>query len=136
MNHWLLKTEPSVYSYDDLAKKGRDVWDGVGSALALKHIRAIRKGDELFIYHTGEERAVAGIARALCGPYPDPREENPRLAVFDLEPVRKLKKPVTLARIKADKTFADWELIRIGRLSVMPVSEPMWLRLLKLAGEK
>jgi predicted RNA-binding protein with PUA-like domain len=129
---WLLKTEPSDYPYADLERDGRAVWDGIASPLAQKHLRAIRTGDELLVYHTGREKAIVGLARAVSDPYPDPRD--PRLAVFDLEPLRRLPRPVTLAAVKADPAFAGWELVRMSRLSVMPVSEPVWRRLRTLSG--
>jgi len=130
---WLLKTEPDCYSWDDLMRDKRAVWDGVSNALALKHIRSMKKGDEAMIYHTGGERAVIGIAEVVAGPHADPKEEDERLAVVDLKPKRKLARPVTLDDIKADKTFAGWDLLRIGRLSVVPVPDAMWKRILELA---
>ena len=135
MAKWLLKTEPSTYSYDDLERERRAVWDGVSNPVALKHLRAIRKGDELLIYHTGDQKAVVGLARALSDPYPDPKAKDPKLAVVDLGPVRRLPQPVTLAAVKQQKAFADWELARLPRLSVMPVPETIWRRLLAMGGE-
>jgi len=135
MARWLLKTEPSTYGYDDLERERRAVWDGVSNPVALKHLRAIRKGDELFIYHTGGEKAVVGLARALSDPYPDPKAKDPKLAVVDLGPVRRLPRPVTLAAVKQQKAFADWELARLPRLSVMPVPDAIWRRLLEMGGE-
>jgi predicted RNA-binding protein with PUA-like domain len=135
MAKWLLKTEPSTYGYDDLERERRAVWDGVSNPVALKHLRAIRKGDELLIYHTGDEKAVVGLARALSDPYPDPKAKDPKLAVVDLGPVRRLPRPVTLSAVKQQKAFASWELARLPRLSVMPVPEPIWRRLLEMGGE-
>jgi predicted RNA-binding protein with PUA-like domain len=129
---WLVKTEPSEYPYADLEREGRAVWDGIANALAQRHLRAIRRGDELLVYHTGGEKAVVGLARAVSDPYPDPG--NPRLAVVDVEPRRRLPRPVTLAAIKADPAFAGWELVRMSRLSVMPVSDAAWARLRTMAG--
>jgi predicted RNA-binding protein with PUA-like domain len=129
---WLLKTEPSEYPYAALEREGRAVWDGIRNALAQRHLRAIRTGDELLVYHTGAEKAVVGVARAVSDPYPDP--QDPRLAVFDLEPRGRLPRPVTLAAIKADPAFAGWELVRLSRLSVMPVGDRAWRRLRTLAG--
>lgn len=131
MNRWLLKTEPSDYGYGDLEKAGKAVWDGVRNAVALKHLRAIRRGDEVLVYHTGDEKAVVGVARATSDGYPDPKDAA--LVVVDLEPVRRLKRPVTLAEIKADAAFAAWELVRLPRLSVTPVPEPLYRRLLAAA---
>jgi predicted RNA-binding protein with PUA-like domain len=135
MAKWLLKTEPSTYGYDDLERERRAVWDGVTNPVALKHLRAIRKGDELLVYHTGNEKAVVGLARAVSDPYPDPKGKDPKLAVVDLAPVRRLPRPVTLAAVKQQKAFAAWELVRLPRLSVMPVPEPIWRRLLEMGGE-
>jgi predicted RNA-binding protein with PUA-like domain len=130
---WLLKTEPSTYAFDLLEREGRTTWDGVRNPTALGHLRAITTGDEILIYHTGAEKAVVGVAKALTGAYPDPTAGDPRLVVVDLAPVRRLHAPVPLARIKADPAFADFALVRISRLSVMPVSGPQWKRLLALS---
>src|SRR2546425_12464049 len=100
---WLLKTEPDGYSWDDLVRDKKTAWDGVSNALALKHIRAMKKGDLALIYHTGDERAAVGVAEVASDPYPDPKEEDDRLVVVDLKPKKKLKQPVTLSDIKADK---------------------------------
>jgi predicted RNA-binding protein with PUA-like domain len=136
MSHWLLKTEPESYAWDDLVRDKKTAWDGVSNALALKHIRTIKKGDTALIYHTGGERAAVGIAEIVSAPYADPKEKDDRLVVVDLKPKKKLPRPVTLDEIKSDKAFAGWDLLRIGRLSVVPVPDPMWDRLLKLAKEK
>ncbi len=134
MAYWLLKTEPSTYSYGDLEREGRAVWDGVANAVALKHLRAMAPGDEAFVYHTGDERQIVGVARVLRAAYPDPRLADPRRVVVDLAPVRRLNRPVGLAAIKADPRFAGWELVRVARLSVMPVSRERWDAILGLAG--
>ena len=133
MARWLLKTEPDCYSWDQLVQDKKAVWDGVSNALALKHIRSMKKGDLALIYHTGNEKAVIGIAEIVSDPRPDPKEDDDRLAVVDLAPKKKLKQPVTLSDIKADPTFAGWELIRIGRLGVVPVPDAMWKRIEELA---
>src|SRR5450755_4399053 len=125
-NHWLLKTEPSTYSFTDLVSEKRAVWDGVANALALKHLRSMKRGDLAFIYHTGDERQIIGIAEVMSDPYPDPQENDPKLAVVDLKPRERLPRPVTLAEIKAKPEFRDFELVRMGRLSVMPVSASRW----------
>jgi predicted RNA-binding protein with PUA-like domain len=130
---WLLKTEPDTYSWDDLARDKKAVWDGVSNALALKHIRTMSKGDLALIYHTGDERAAVGIAQITSAPHPDPKEDDERLAVVDLKPKQKLKRPVTLDDLKSDKTFAGWDLLRIGRLSVVPVPQKMWDRVIQLS---
>lgn len=126
MNHWLLKTEPSTYAWADLVRERRATWDGVSNPTALSHLRAMRKGDEAFVYHTGDEKAIVGIARVASDPYPDPKLSDAKRVVVDLEPVRALKAPVTLASVKADKRFAGFALVRISRLSVMPVTASQW----------
>jgi predicted RNA-binding protein with PUA-like domain len=129
MARWLLKTEPDCYSWDLLVKDKKTVWDGVNNALALKHIRAMKKGDLVLVYHTGNEKAAVGVAEVASDPYADPNEDDDKLAVVDLKPKRKLARPVTLAEIKADPAFAGWDLLRIGRLSVVPVSDAIWKRI-------
>jgi len=133
-NRWLLKTEPGEYSFEDLVRDGKTVWDGVTNALALKYLRSLRKGDELLIYHTGNVRAAVGLARATGEPYPDPERQDLKIVVVDVVPVRGLKRAVTLEAIKADKRFRDFELVRLPRLSVMPVPDPVWDAILKMAG--
>ncbi len=132
MSYWLLKTEPSVYSFDDLQKDRKTVWDGVTNNLALKHLRSVKKGDQALIYHTGDEKQIVGIAQAVSEPYPDPDMKNPKLVVVNLRPKRRLGRPVTLAEIKSRKEFSSFELVRLPRLSVMPVSEATWEKILKL----
>jgi predicted RNA-binding protein with PUA-like domain len=132
MAYWLLKSEPNDYSFADLERDGGTEWDGVKNNLALKHMRGVQAGDRALIYHTGKEKAVVGIATITSGPYPDPESEDERLVVFDIEPERRLKSPVTLATIKADPAFAEWELVRMPRLSVMPVAAALWKRILKM----
>jgi len=133
MAYWLLKTEPDCYAWDQLVRDKRTAWDGVTNAAALKNIRAMKKGDLALIYHTGDQRAAVGIAQIFSNPYPNPSEEDDRLVVVDIKPQRKLPQPVSLAEIRADKAFAGWDLLRIGRLSVVPVPEPMWKHLLELS---
>ncbi len=130
--NWLLKTEPGDYSFDDLERDRRTTWDGVANNLALKHMREVRKGDRALVYHTGKEKSVVGVARIASDPYPDPDADNPRIVVFDLEPDARLGRPVPLAEIKADPRFADFALVRISRLSVMPVPAALWKRLLSM----
>ncbi len=132
-NYWLLKTEPSTYSYADLERDRRTTWDGVANALALKHLRAMKTGDRAFIYHTGAEKQIVGIAEIVTDPHPDLRADNPKLVVVDLKPHERLNRGVTRAEIKSRKEFADFELVRMGRLSVMPVSVARWKRLLALS---
>ena len=136
MAHWLVKTEPSTYSYEDLAKQGRAVWDGVANAVALKNLRSMAPGDDVLVYHTGDVKAAVGLARVVSAPYPDPKAKDAKLTVVDLEAVRALARPVTLAEVKADPVFADFVLVRQGRLSVMPVPPPLWKRLLALGAAR
>jgi predicted RNA-binding protein with PUA-like domain len=133
MAHWLLKTEPTVYSYDDLVKDKTTTWDGVANPTALRHIREIRKGDLAFIYHTGDERQMVGIATVTSNPYPDPKQKNEKLVVFDIKPKKKLKRPVTLKEVKAIKKYAQYDLVRLPRVSVMPVPEKYWDDFIKMS---
>jgi len=133
MARWLLKTEPDCYAWDQLVKDKKTTWDGIANAAALKNIRSMKKGDLAFIYHTGDERAVVGVAEIVSNPYPDPNESDEKLVVIDLKPKKKLPSPVTLSDIKADPAFQGWDLLRIGRLSVVPVPDPMWTRVVDLA---
>jgi predicted RNA-binding protein with PUA-like domain len=134
MAYWLLKSEPQDYSYADLARDGRGVWDGVKNPLALKYLRTMQPKDSLFIYHTGKERQIVGVAQVITLPYPDPKQNDPKLVVVDIVPVRSLPQPVTLQQIKQDAHFTNFELIRLPRLSVVPVSVEHWQRILDLAG--
>ena len=132
-NYWLLKTEPNTYSYDDLVRDGKTVWEGVTNALALKHLRSMSKGDLTFLYHTGEEKQIVGLAEVASEPYPDPKYKDEKLPVVDIKTRERLKRPVTLSQIKADKEFATFELVRMPRLSVLPVAEKHWRRVILLA---
>jgi predicted RNA-binding protein with PUA-like domain len=123
---WLFKTEPSVYSYQQLVKDKKTMWDGVKNNLALKNLKDIKKGDEILIYHTGDEKAAVGVARALGEAYPDPSQKNPRMLVVDIEAVKTLPRPVTLAEVKANKKLANFDLVRLSRLSIMKVSDDQW----------
>lgn len=134
MARFLVKTEPSTYSYADLARDKRPVWDGVSNPVALKHLATIRKGDTVIVYHTGDEKAAIGLAVALSNAYPDPKLEDPKRAVVDLAPERPLPKPVTLAQVKADAVLKTNDLARLPRLSVIPFTEDQYKRLLRLAG--
>ena len=127
--NWLLKEEPAHYSFDSLVNDGRTSWTGVKNPLAQKHLRSIAKGDRIFFYHTGDEKAVVGIAKAAGAAYPDPADTAGKLYAVDVVPVRKLKTAVTLASIKADAAFASFPLTRLPRLSVMPVSDKEWERI-------
>ncbi len=130
---WLLKTEPSTYSWQELVREKRTVWDGITNAAALIAIRQMKKGDEALIYHSGSERAIVGIAKIVRGAYQDPGHDDPRLAVVDVAPVKALAEPVPLAAIKARKDLASFPLVRISRLSTMPVT-PAERRVLKELG--
>ena len=125
-NNWLFKEEPTSYSYDALVKDRKVTWSGVKNPLAQKHLRGVRQGDRIFYYHTGNEKAVVGIARALTDAYPDPADKTGKASVVDVAPEKKLARPVTLAEIKADRKFAQFPLTRLPRLSVMPVSDEEW----------
>lgn len=132
-SYWLFKEEPSHYSFDNLLKDGKTVWDGVENNLALKYLRSVKKEDEAFFYHTGDEKAIVGIMKVVSDPYPDPKKQDKRYVVVDVVPVRKLKRPVILQQVKKDKFFSGFELIRLPRLSVLPVSEKFWKRILEIA---
>ncbi|HXQ79580.1 MAG: EVE domain-containing protein [Thermoplasmata archaeon] len=126
---WLVKQEPSAYSWSHLENEGETEWNGVHNALALRHLRAMHVGDLALFYHSGDERACVGILRVVRGPKPDPADERGSWTVR-VRPVRKLRRPVTLAEIRVDPRFAGLDLLRISRLSVMPVSERHWSNLL------
>jgi len=125
-NRWLFKTEPSVYSFQQLEKEKKTIWDGVKNNLALKNLRDIKKGDSILIYHTGDEKAAVGVARALSAAYPDPGNKDPKLLVVDIEAVKPLPRPVTLAEVKANKKLANFDLVRLSRLSIMKFSDEQW----------
>ena len=136
MNYWLAKQEPSGprgYNILQLQKDKKTMWDGVHNNLALKHIRNMKKGDLVFFYHTGDERQVVGIMSVTSNPYPNPEEENKRFVVVDVKFKKLLKMPVTLDSIKKQKKFKDWELLRISRLSVMPVPKIIWDYIIKMS---
>ena len=135
MAQWLVKEEPEHYSYDQLERDRKTVWAGVRNPLAQKHLRGIQKGDRIFYYHTGKEKAVVAIARAIGNAYPDPDDASGKSYVVDVAPVERLRRPVTLAEIKADKAFASFPLVRMARLSVMPVSDAEWARIEGLSRE-
>ncbi len=130
-NYWLVKQEPSTYSYDKLEKEKRTVWDGVHNNLALKHLRSMKKGDQALFYHTGDEKQAAGIIEIISNPYPNPKEPDKRFVVVDVKAVQRLRRPVTLDEIKKDTLFKNWELLRISRLSVMPVQKNLWDAIIK-----
>jgi predicted RNA-binding protein with PUA-like domain len=123
---WLLKTEPSTYGYDDLEREGRAVWDGVTNPVALRNLRAMKEGDRVAVYHTGDEKAVVGLAEVVRAAYPDPKADDPKLVVVDLKPKGRLAEPVSLADIKKMPLFAESPLVRQGRLSVVPLDAAQW----------
>ena len=133
MATWLFKTEPGDYSYADLERDGKTVWDGVGNNWALKNLRQVKSGDRALIYHTGKDKAVMGEAKVTSNPYPDPELHDPKMAVVDIEPLRAWDQPVKLAAIKADPAFADFMLVKFSRLSVMPVDAKTLKRLEKMS---
>jgi len=130
---WLFKEEPEHYSYRDLERDKQAVWDGVSNALARQHLRQVEVGDRVFFYHTGKEKAIVGEMRVVGGPRPDANEDDPKAVVVEVEPVRALARAVSLAEIKDDPLLASWELVRLPRLSVMPVSDAQWRRVEELA---
>ncbi len=134
MARFLVKTEPSTYSFADLKRDKRTVWDGVSNPVALKHLATIRKGDTVVVYHTGDEKQAVGLAVAASDAYPDPKLKDPKRPVVDLAVDRALPRPVTLAQAKSDAVLQGTELARLPRLSVMPFSEAQFQRLLRLAG--
>ena len=136
MAYWLLKTEPDCYSWSDLVRDKKTTWDGVTNALALKHLRTMKKGDQALIYHTGGERQAVGIAEIASAPYADPNADDEKIVVVDIKAKKALAEPVGLDVIKADKTFAGWDLLRIGRLSIVPVPVAMWKRIADLVTGK
>ena len=131
MAKWLFKQEPSCYGFDDLERDGETLWDGVANPLAQKHLRSVADGDEVLFYHTGDEKAIVGIMAVVGGPEPAPGEEK-KVAVR-VKCVRRLAYPVTLAAIKAEPAFAEWDLVKNSRLSVMPVPAMLWKAIEKLA---
>ena len=129
INYWLAKQEPNGprgYNFETLKKDKKTVWDEVHNNLALKHMREMKDGDLVLFYHTGDERQAVGIMEIVSEPYPNPKEDNKRFIVVDVKYKKSLKRPVTLDEIKKQKTFQNWELIRISRLSVMPVPKHIW----------
>ena len=134
MNRWILKTDSEVYPFEQLERERRAVWDGVSNPVALRHIRSMAPGDSLMIYHSGTTKEIVGLAKVVSEPYPDPKQPEGKLTVVEIEAGRRLPKPVTLAAIKADPEFSNLPLVRQPRLSVFPVAEPRWKRLLSMAG--
>ncbi|HXD88340.1 MAG TPA: EVE domain-containing protein [Urbifossiella sp.] len=133
---WLFKQEPSCYSWSDLHRDGSTNWDGVANAVAQKHLRSVKKGDRVFFYHTGKEKAIVGIMQVSSDPTADPGDPAGKQVAVAMKPLKELKHPVPLAAIKADPAFASWELVRISRLSVMPVPEAIWKKIEAMSEEE
>lgn len=136
MAHWLIKSEPSTYSWERLVKEKQTFWDGVRNYAARNNLRGMKKGDEVFFYHSNEGTEIVGIATVAKEFYQDPTTDDPNWVVVDFKPLRKLKQPVTLAQIKADKRLVNMDLVRLGRLSVQTVKEEEWKIVMEMAGEK
>ncbi len=136
MAYWLVKSEPSIYGWDQFAKDGKTVWDGIRNYAARNNLKAMKKGDEVFFYHSNEGLEIVGIAKVIKEAYQDPSTDEEAWVVVDLKPVKKFKKPVTLQQMKADKRLSHMALIRIGRLSVQPVTNDEWKLIMEMAGEK
>ncbi len=136
MAHWLIKSEPFKYSWDQFVKDKQTFWDGVRNYAARNNLRDMKKGDEVFFYHSNEGLEIVGIAKVVKESYQDPTTDEDAWVVVDFKPVRKLKKPVTLAQMKADPRLANMDLLRLGRLSVGKVTDEEWDIVLELAGEK
>jgi len=132
--NWLFKEEPTHYGWDDFVRDGKTSWTGVKNPLAQKYLRQVKKEDRVFYYHTGDEKSVVGIAKAVTDAYDDPKDKSGKLVAVDIAPVGKLPRPVALAEIKAKPVFKDFPLVRISRLSVMPVSAKEWAEIEKMAG--
>lgn len=135
MAYWLVKSEPSTYSFDQLIKDKQTTWDGVRNYAARNHLKSMKKGDEVLFYHSNEGLEIVGIAKVGKEAYPDPTTEG-AWVVVDLKPHKRLKKPVPLTQIKADKRLSDMALVRLGRLSVQPVTDTEWKVIMELAGEQ
>jgi predicted RNA-binding protein with PUA-like domain len=134
MQHWLLKSEPSAYSWDQLVKDGRTNWNGVRNFQAANNLKAMKIGDRAFFYHSNEGLAIVGIAEIMKEAYPDPTDKSGRFVMVDVKPVQPVKTPVTLAQIKAEPKLAEFKLVRQGRLSVVPVAPEEWKLICKMAG--
>ncbi len=133
MAYWLFKEEPDHYSLENLFRDKRAAWDGVENNLALKHLRSVKKADHVLYYHTGKEKAVVGVMEVVKGEYPDPAHDDARFVIVDVRPLRRFDRPVSLAEIKQNSTFVDFALVRISRLSVMPVTDKQWAEIERLS---
>ena len=133
VNYWLVKQEPKSYNFSILKKDKNTVWDGVHNNLALKHINNMKKGDLILFYHSGDEKQVVGIMQVSSKPYSNPEETNERFVVVDVKYKKELQNPVTLSEMKKQKKFKNWELLRISRLSVMPIPKEIWNSIIKMS---
>ncbi len=136
MAHWLIKSEPSAYSWDQLVKDKRTSWTGVRNPQASANLKAMKAGDQCFFYHSGEGKEIVGIAEVVKAAYPDPTDKSGKAVAVEVKAVQPVKQPVTLAAIKADAAFKDFKLVRQSRLSVVPVSDEHWKLLLKMSGTR
>jgi predicted RNA-binding protein with PUA-like domain len=136
MAYWLVKSEPSKYSWEQFEKDGKTFWDGIRNYAARNNLRAMKKGDEVLFYHSNEGLEIVGVAKVIKEHYQDPTTEEAAWSVVDLKPVKQLKKPVSLTQVKEEKRLAGMDLLRLGRLSVQSVKEDEWKVIMELAGEK
>ncbi|MFM7148803.1 MAG: EVE domain-containing protein [Gemmataceae bacterium] len=136
MARWLFKEEPTHFCFSDLIREGKTVWNGVTNALARQHLRQVKKGDRVWFYHTGKDKAIVGEMRVVTDACPDVTDADPKAVVVEVEPVKALAHPVTLETIKADPGLADWDLVRLPRLSVLPVTLEQWRRIEQLSKGK
>ena len=135
MAYWLVKSEPFTYSWDQLVKDKQTFWDGVRNYAARNNLKAVKKGDEVLFYHSNEGLEIVGIARVAKEHYPDPTADDDTWVVVNIKPYKKLPKPVSLVQIKLDKRLADMALVRLGRLSVQPVTEKEWQIIMEMSGQ-
>jgi predicted RNA-binding protein with PUA-like domain len=131
-DYWLLLADPKSYKFDDLEREKRTVWDGIAGSLAQKHMRNFKQGDEALIYHTAPDKAVVGVARIVSNPYPDPKDAGAKLVVADIEPVRRLKTPVSLQRLRENKKLAGMTFLKIQRIAVSPLNQTEFAEILKM----
>jgi predicted RNA-binding protein with PUA-like domain len=135
MQRWLFKSDPDDYSISDLKRDGETIWTGIANPTARLHLRSVTPGDQILIYQTGKERAAVGLAEAVSGPIPDPTSKDEKAVAVEIRFVRELPKPLPLTQIRSDKAFANWDLLKQSRLSVVPISEKIWARVIELTGK-
>jgi predicted RNA-binding protein with PUA-like domain len=136
MKYWLVKSEPSKYSWEQLEKDGQTFWDGVRNYAARNHLKSMKKGDQVLFYHSNEGLEIVGIAKVATEAYQDPTTDDAAWIVVDLKPYKRIKKPVTLEQVKSDKRLANMALVRLGRLSVQPVTDKEWNVIMEMGGMK